>query len=268
MLKQRVLTAIVLIISVVAGVLYLPPLFFRGASAIFFALGLWEWTNLAGFRTLLGRILCFLATPLLGLLFLILFQWGGQALLIEGLPRFILAFWMLVFFTLVRFPKDSALLRSKITGVFVGCMVLLPAWAMLIALQNEDPKWVLYVLALVAVADSGAYFVGKRFGRHKLAPAISPGKTWEGVAGALGSSLVIIIGGYVILKPLMMFYQWLALGMVTVIASIVGDLFESAFKRLQGVKDSGKLLPGHGGILDRIDGLTAAFPIFTILLFY
>jgi phosphatidate cytidylyltransferase len=267
MLKQRVLTAIVLIALVVAGV-WLPPLFFRGVSAIFFAFGLWEWTSLAGFRTFLGRTLCFLGTPLLGLLLLILFRWGGQTLLIEGLPRFILAFWVLAFFVLIRFPKDSALLRSKITGVFVGCMVLLPAWAMLIALQNESPRWVLYVLALVAVADSGAYFVGKRLGRHKLAPAISPGKTWEGVAGALVFSLVIIMGGYVILEPLMPLYKWLALGVVTVIGSIVGDLFESVFKRLRGVKDSGRLLPGHGGILDRIDGLTAAFPIFTIFLFY
>jgi len=268
MLKTRVVTAIFLIGFVISAVLLLPPFWFKVCSTLFFSLALWEWTALAGFKTCLGRVLCFVTTPLLGLLILILFQWGGYHFLIHGLPRFILVFWLLVVFVLTRFPKDSMLLSSKMTGTLVGCLVLLPAWGMLIALQNEDPRWVLYVLALVAMADSSAYFVGRRFGKHKLAPAISPGKTWEGVLGALVFSVPVIVAGYLRLNVLMTWYEWLGLGLLTVLSSIAGDLLESIFKRLRSVKDSGKLLPGHGGILDRIDGVTAAVTIFTILLFY
>jgi len=121
----------------------------------------------------------------------------------------------------------------------------------------------LYLLSLVWVADIGAYFIGKRFGRHKLAPSISPGKTREGLLGGLVSSLLWMIVVYqasagwgIALLP------FLLIGVLTALASVFGDLFESVLKREAGVKDSSKLLPGHGGVLDRIDGVLAATPVF------
>ena len=140
----------------------------------------------------------------------------------------------------------------------------MPAWFLLVALQYRDPKLVLYILILIWTADISAFFIGRRFGRHRLAPSISPGKTWEGVLGALSVSFIIIAFGYPILQPGMSILNWVVLGVISVIFSVIGDLLESSYKRIRNVKDSGTLLPGHGGMLDRLDSLIAAIPVFTI----
>jgi phosphatidate cytidylyltransferase len=150
------------------------------------------------------------------------------------------------------------------SGVLVvaGWVVLVPAS---LALATLEPRRLLAVLALVWVADSAAYFVGRAWGRHKLAPSISPGKTWEGALGGVAGALVWAI----ICRSVFEDAAWpayLAAAALLAAASIVGDLFESAAKRRAGVKDSGTLLPGHGGILDRIDSATAVLPLAALLL--
>lgn len=264
MLKARIKTAALLLPLVIGSILFLNPLPFMIISLLFFLLALWEWTSLAGFTSTLSRIGAFLLIPLVVLLSLAILQLLGKNVLQEGVPVLIIAFWFLVFFLLIRYPKNLSLWKSKATGIMAGGIALIPAWAALVLLHHLDPKWVLYVLTLIWAVDTAAYFVGKRFGKHKLAPHVSPGKTWEGVGGAFIAALLVATLGYFILEPRISWLGWMVLALITTIFAIVGDLFESAFKRAHHLKDSGSLLPGHGGILDRIDSILAAVPLFTL----
>ncbi len=264
MLKKRVITACFLLPSVVLAVIFLPSPSFAIISGLIFLLAIWEWTYLAGFESKISRTLCLLLFPLVILLLITILQWLGREVLEEGLFLLLVAFWLFALYSLYHYPKSLLFSESRVIGVISGCLVLVPAWVLLVALQYSEPKLVLYILALIWMADITAFFVGKRFGRHKLAPSISPGKTWEGVLGALSVSFLIIGLGYSILQPGMSILSWVILGIISVVFSIVGDLFESSYKRIRNIKDSGTLLPGHGGMLDRIDSLTAAIPMFTI----
>jgi phosphatidate cytidylyltransferase len=152
--------------------------------------------------------------------------------------------------------------------LLAGSLCVVPAWCALAWLHSQDPlgpRWALYALALVWAADSGAYFAGSRFGRRKLAPRISPGKSWEGVAGGVAGSMLLgalafpLLGlGWTSLPALLL------LTVLTAGISVVGDLFESLMKRHSGLKDSGAVLPGHGGLMDRLDSLLAALPVFAV----
>ena len=155
--------------------------------------------------------------------------------------------------------------RGSLAAAFAGGAVLLPTWLAMVRLQTE-PLQLLQLLGVVWVADTAAYVTGRLWGKHKLAPAISPGKTWEGVAGAVAAVAVyyVVLSGSVSAGPWAMGWGWLIFAGVLVL-SIVGDLLESWVKRRAGVKDSGALLPGHGGVLDRIDGLTASMPLAALL---
>ena len=149
-----------------------------------------------------------------------------------------------------------------------GILVLVPAWRALVAVRDVEQHgqyYLLFLLALIWAADTAAYFVGRRWGRFSLAPRVSPGKTWEGVWGALASGLVLsmTMAALMGMAP-RSWFGFALLGGFTVVASIVGDLLESVCKRASGVKDSGQLLPGHGGVLDRLDSLTAAAPVFML----
>ena len=267
-LKSRIITASILIPFVVLGILYLPIIPFAIVSGLLFLLAGYEWTNLAGFKSKITRLLALLAIPLFGLFILGLLYVAGKNVLEQGFPIVIVAFWLTAVFFLYRFPKDNAFWKFPVVGIITGSLVLTPAWFMMMLLKYMDPKLILYVMILVWVADSAAYFAGRRFGKTKLAPEISPGKTWEGVIAALIASLIVIVLGFYIIEPKMKSFHWIFVGLLTAIFSIIGDLFESAFKRLRGVKDSGTILPGHGGILDRIDSLTAAIPIFGVGMAY
>ncbi len=147
----------------------------------------------------------------------------------------------------------------------LGVLLIAALWLAIVALRIIDPAWVLIFMAVIWVADSAAYFAGKNFGKHKLAPSISPGKTWEGVAGALtGVSILAFI-----VQPKLGFELWVVLVLFWLLCllGVLGDLFESFLKRQAGVKDSGTILPGHGGVLDRIDGLIPALPAAIALIY-
>lgn len=265
MLKQRVITGIILVAIVLLALLALPPAAFAVVSmVVIVGLGSWEWAALVGYRLMPQRLIAMLPTLLLALLCLF-FQPPLMPLLVMALMV-----WVSILGLLVRYRQHTRFYRDN-KGLLpvLGTLVLVLAWYSLIHLNTQSVAYVLYVIGLVAVADTGAYFTGKRFGKVKLAPELSPGKTREGAYGALALGTVwAVIWAIGLHFSMGQTLAFIALSLVVVVLSIAGDLFESLLKREAGVKDSGTLLPGHGGILDRIDGLLAALPIFTLGLWW
>ncbi len=268
MLSTRILTALLLIPAVLAALFLLPPRAWGMLSLLAIALAGDEWAQLASYRGVLRGL--FIAGVLLIGGYLLWLPMAGFArgwpdgvVLAVCLPATLL--WSLVvpYWLYTRSRVNSALGMAVL-----GWLMLIAAWLALTQLQARSPWLALAAMAIVWVADTAAYFVGRAFGRHKLAPAISPGKTWEGLGGALAAVALYALAllplaaaaGYSgpISPPAVAL--WLALALALTGLSAVGDLFESLLKRNAGVKDSGKLLPGHGGVLDRIDALLAALP--------
>ena len=261
MLLQRILTALVLIPLVFAGVLYLPPVWFAAVVGALVLLGGHEWTRLAGLEGAGPRML---AVGALGTLMLLaFFLMGGDGFV--WISAAAAGWWLWVAAAMLSGRTDRISGDSPAAKSLLGLVTLLPAWTALVALRgwgSEGPWLLLFLLTLIWVADSAAYFAGRRWGRVKLAPAISPGKSREGVYGAVAGS-VVWSGLLIALRPETGHAALIVLLCVAVcLVSVVGDLFESLMKRRAGVKDSGTLLPGHGGVLDRIDSLTAAAPLF------
>jgi len=264
MLKQRLLTAAILIPLVVWGILQLPTPYLAAVLGLLIAQGGWEWGGLMKLSSAAKRAFYTLAVAAC-LLVVWFFARGADWL---ALPLLSLFWWLLAVSWVWTYPRTATRWSATWMQFFIGLVVLVPAWLAVVALHEsgaQGPYWVLYLLTLIWVADSGAYFGGRRFGKHKLAPAVSPGKTWEGVASAL-----LACTGYALIAATVLGLagnQWPAfvvLSLVTVVFSILGDLTESMFKRHAGIKDSGSLLPGHGGVLDRIDSVTAAAPVFVV----
>src|SRR5690606_21924949 len=257
MLKQRVITAVILLPLVVGVLLIGPAWLVEVLLAIGMLLAAREWAPLAGFS---GRGWMFAYSMLAALL-----AAGGMVGVRQPgvLPAILVvacAWWLLAL--------GLILWRPHLPGWLAGCAGLLavvPAWLAILQLYRNaayGSQWLVFLLALVWAADIGAYFAGRAFGRHKLAPQVSPGKTWEGLAGGLALALLAgWAGAWWFGQPLP---RLLALVTVAILASVVGDLTESFFKRRAGVKDSGGLLPGHGGVLDRLDSLLAAAPLFVL----
>lgn len=251
MLKTRVITAFALLFGVLFGLFYLPSLYWSLLTLGVIAIGAWEWGGMAAYpRT--GRWAYLVLTIAFGLSFFALKTRVEEAYLAA------IAFWLLLALPWLLFGwkvRHPALLAAT------GWMVLFPTWFALMDFHAMRPALLFGLMAVVAVADIGAYFAGRAFGKHKLAPAISPGKTWEGVGGgllsvALYGALWVALEGYLGVP----FPGFILLLSMTVL-SVEGDLFESWLKRQAGIKDSGHILPGHGGVLDRIDALTAALPL-------
>jgi phosphatidate cytidylyltransferase len=269
MLKQRLITAAILIPLVVWGILQLPTTYLALILALFVIQGGWEWSGLMKLHGVTGRGL-FVAVVAVGLAGAWLFAFARQGGATDwlALPVLSLFWWLLALVWVGGYPHSAARWSATWRQAVIGLLVLVPTWLAVVGLHGgseRGPYWVLYLLSLIWVADSGAYFGGRCWGRHKLAPAVSPGKTWEGVASAiLVSTLYAVLGaGFFGLEG----NQWpafIVLSLVTVAFSILGDLTESMFKRHAGIKDSGNLLPGHGGVLDRIDSVTAAAPVFVV----
>jgi phosphatidate cytidylyltransferase len=264
MLKQRLLTAVILI-PLVLWVLTLSSQTFAWVTGIFIIVGAYEWAGLCAWHTKRTRMFY----TMLVILLLTLAYWFRHELNLLWILFGTCIWWIVALIWLLRYQYSQfSLPTSKRKKAFLGILILLPPWMALIYLhehENYGWQWVVFLLVLIWVADSGAYFVGKRWGKIKLADKISPGKTYEGVAGAFIMSLIVSLG-YALtlsLKPMTLFF-FMLLCLLTIMASILGDLLESLFKRQAGIKDSSQILPGHGGILDRIDSLTAATPIFVI----
>ncbi|WP_428623271.1 phosphatidate cytidylyltransferase [Sedimenticola sp.] len=264
MLLHRILTALVLLPLVIGGVLYLPTDGFALLLGSVILLGGHEWTRLAALTSPPRRF--FYLISIAGAMVLLHLLLQDPTL---SLGLFIMASvgWLVVSWQIVRYRPDQSAEPGQAGKLLIGYFVLLPTWAALVYVHGSGetgPVLVLYTLSLSWVADTGAYFAGRQWGKVKLSPHISPKKTREGVYGALAA--VGIWSGWLIwLRPETgSMPQIVLLCLLVCLVSVVGDLFESLLKRQAGIKDSGNLLPGHGGILDRIDSLTAVAPVFTL----
>lgn len=273
MLRQRVATALVLVSALLSAMFLLPHSGWLLLAGLLVVVAAAEWGALIGLSRVSRAFYCAVSV----ILFLACCRAGGLAGVSDwASPRVLAlvlgigaAFW-LTLAPLWLIAKWS--LRTSHAGIGVGWLVLIPAGLALVHLRSVDPLLLLAAMAVVWVADIAAYFVGRAFGRHKLAPGISPGKSWEGALGAVG---FVIIYGFVVAysQPQLGLPDpsgaigALGLGATLVLIaamSVVGDLFESLAKRQAGVKDSGSILPGHGGILDRIDSLTSTLPLVSL----
>ncbi|MCW8886562.1 MAG: phosphatidate cytidylyltransferase [Motiliproteus sp.] len=261
MLKQRVLTALVLAPLVLAAVFLLPLSYFQWFIAVVTLLGAWEWGNLSDFRSPPQRwgyaLVVTAAVPMI-----VLLSMSAQLLLLVSA-----GFWMLVIYWVKSYPDTAAQWGGRPVRALMGVVVLIPTWQALVLLKQMVPAGGLLLLLMLIVwgADIGAYFAGRAWGREKLAPAVSPGKTMAGFYGGLATSMLIAVvaawywqlsGADIVL--------FMAVCLLTALASVLGDLLESMVKRHRGIKDSSQLLPGHGGVMDRIDSLTAAAPVFAL----
>lgn len=265
MLRQRILTALVLIPLVILAVLQLPTQQFAALLAVLVLMGAWEWSNLAGLASPVSRV-AYVALVVLALW--LAWWWHGQPVA-QGILVLAFAGWVLA---LAWIGRPDFARGNRLFKLVTGLWVLVPAWLGLVLLHAHPaigPQLVLFLMVLIWVADSGAFFAGRRWGRHKLAPSVSPGKTWEGVYGALAAcALVALLGAWWMEGSPRELVSFLLICLVTILFSIAGDLFESLMKRQRGIKDSGQLLPGHGGVLDRVDSLTAAAPVFVLGLYW
>ncbi|MFY9261063.1 MAG: phosphatidate cytidylyltransferase [Gallionella sp.] len=263
MLKERAITAAILLVLFLAALFALPNLAWLLLIVVMVAQGTAEWSRMAQLSNSLSKLYWWASVlAMMGLLWADS-QLTGQSLL--WLHLVVYAFAALLWLIIVpTWMIVGWKVKQPVLMMAVGWMVLIPTGLAMLDLRVESPWLLLFIMALVWVADSAAYFTGRKFGKNKLAPSISPGKTWEGVAGAMvGVTVYVLLIGF--LTPAFVQYALLPVLVVTawwwVGLAVIGDLFESAIKRQAGLKDSGALLPGHGGLLDRIDALTSTLPL-------
>ena len=258
MLKQRLVTALVLIPVLLLILLAMP----RQTAVLVLALmvlqGAWEWS---GFLRIEQTAIRVGYVALVAVLMATAWFAALDSEVLNLLLAAALGWWLVAFLWLSVMPGKV----SAGAAALAGLAVLVPAWVALGRLhlvEPAGPQWVIFLLVLVSLADVGAFFAGRHFGRLKLAPRVSPGKTWEGLFG--GMCLAMIVSGIALLWFSVPAGPFLALCAAVVLISVIGDLTESLFKRFAGLKDSGRIFPGHGGVLDRIDSLTAAAPLFLL----
>ncbi len=249
---------------VVAAVLWLPNLWLAIALGIIVLIGAWEWCALACVRKTVWRS-CYLAATVA--LMSVLYALGPNTS--AGILIFSVLWWCLAWCWIFAAQRReiTVVTLTPISLALLGWLVLLAAWLAVVELHRFSsigPSLVLLLMAIIWGADIAAFFGGRRWGRTPLASKLSPGKTWEGVVSALAATLVIALLGFRHVDVELNRWVFVALCLGAASFSIVGDLFESLLKRRAGVKDSGKLLPGHGGVLDRVDSLTAAAPVFAL----
>ncbi|GKX55331.1 phosphatidate cytidylyltransferase [Leminorella grimontii] len=280
MLKSRIITALILIPLVIAALFMLPPLPFAIVIIAVCMLAAWEWGQFLGFKTAAFRIpLAVLCGIGLGALYWPVYASGMPPLANPVVDAFLLAslgWWALALLMVLSYPSSARFWqKSPLLRLMFGVLTIVPFFFGMIALRQHGLQenaytgawWLLYVMVLVWGADSGAYAFGRLFGKHKLAPKVSPGKTLEGLIGGLVTS-ALIAWLFSLFVPLHISLNTLLIcSVLAVLASVLGDLTESMFKRESGIKDSSQLIPGHGGVLDRIDSLTAAIPVFACLIF-
>ncbi|UJF18898.1 phosphatidate cytidylyltransferase [Vibrio sp. SS-MA-C1-2] len=280
MLKQRIITALILAPLVIAGIFLLPLNAFIIAIAAITLIGCWEWTQ---FIDAPSRIQSMIIPVVALVLSFFILPFDAPSLLTVTASHYVMLaiggfWWIIVSLLVIGYPDSQRYwIKSNLLRQLMGLLTMLPfLWSMLLLRSmggEEQPylgaKVVLLVCLLVWSADSGAYFSGKRFGKNKMAPKVSPNKTLEGLlGGTIAAILVTWIGAHLMNIPFSNLGMMFVIAAITVVASVMGDLAESMFKRVSGIKDSGTILPGHGGILDRIDSLTAAIPVFALLYFW
>jgi phosphatidate cytidylyltransferase len=266
MLKQRVITAIILLVLFLLALFVLPDTVWAMMVTVMVLQGASEWSRLAKFSG--NKANLFWGLTLAMMLGLVWFD-AYHTLEQQALPHIAVyalsaVLWLAIVPTwlMVGWKVEQPLLMA-----LVGWIVLIPTGMAMMDLREGHPMWLLGMMGLVWMADIAAYFTGRKFGRNKLAPSISPGKTWEGMAGAMiGAAAYVLVawsfsGLSITLLPVLLVAGWCWVGL-----AVFGDLFESAIKRQAGVKDSGALLPGHGGLLDRIDALTSTLPLAALAL--
>lgn len=265
MLKQRILTALVLLPVSLIGFFLLDGGWFALFIGAVVSLGAWEWARLAGWEAQAARVGY---AVVVALALMLLYALPGLAPWLLGLA---VVWWGLATWLIMTYPGSAPHWSGTVRKLCIGWVVLLPAWEGLLVLKQWPSglgNWlILSVMVLVWVADIGAYFSGRAFGKRKLAPAVSPGKSWAGLYGGLSIALLVtLVTGLARGWAPGQLIGALVIAAIVVLVSVVGDLTESMFKRQAGIKDSSQLLPGHGGVLDRIDSLTAAIPVFAVLL--
>ena len=258
MLRARIITAIVLVVGLLVVLFILPAQAAMVAVALAVLASAWEWSAFAGLARTAQRLGYVGLVGLTGVLLLVITESSGLHGAVAWLA---LGWWALALYWVLGFPRA---ISSQIAAL-CGAAVLLPIWVVLVELlaqPGDGAMLVLLLMVIVWAADIGAYFGGRRFGRVKLAPRVSPGKTWEGViAGLLAGCLVAGLAAWLLDLPVPGVAM---LAPALVLISVLGDLTVSLFKRNAGLKDSGHLLPGHGGILDRVDSLSAAAPLYLL----
>ena len=271
MLKQRIITAIILISLVATSIIYLPFIYLAVFFAVMVLIAAWEWSNLIGQLTFLSRSAFTLACALL----IAATAWHAQLLSdvvvsrVQDILGVACVWWSIALLWVKAYPASAVIWRSLFMRTLMGFLTLVPAWLALVflRLQENGIELIFILIMLVTAADIGAYFSGIRWGKNKLAPAVSPGKSWQGFWGGLMASMLL---------SALIWFLWgqahftlqavVAVTVVTVLGSVLGDLLESMVKRERGIKDSGTILPGHGGMMDRLDSMTAAAPIFALSL--
>ncbi|MDW3095210.1 MAG: phosphatidate cytidylyltransferase [Gammaproteobacteria bacterium] len=267
MIKQRVITAAILAPIVILSMLYMPTRWFAGFLALVAALGAWEWASMVA-KTIVPRIIYVLVCcVLMAICWFILDEVQIRLIIFAGC-----IYWVFILL-LLSFYQSSWIGNYLLDGFlhYSGYFVIVVGWLAMSSLHQQNPLLLLFLFVLIWIADIAAYFAGKKFGRNKLAEQLSPGKTREGVLGAMmGTFMFSLLGVWLWREQL----DWgialyfVILCVLTALISVVGDLFESLLKRNAGKKDSGNLIPGHGGVLDRIDSLLAASPGFMLGLYW
>lgn len=271
MLKQRVITALVLAPLMIGGIFFLPLYEFGLFIGLIATVAAWEWANLAGFDKQPSRIFYAFA---MAAAISVAIQLQGQSEFRDYSLMAGATWWLLALALVLSYPKTADAWSNLAARSIFGFLVLIPMWVGFTYLKaQEHSNWlIVYLMLVIWGADTGAYFAGKTWGKAKLAPKVSPGKSWAGFWGGLATSmLVAAVFAYVwhhnihALSGLAVF-KLMLIAAITTLASVLGDLTESMLKRQRGIKDSSNLLPGHGGVLDRIDSMASAVPVFALLL--
>jgi phosphatidate cytidylyltransferase len=276
MTRTRLLAALVMAPVAIAAILLLPTPWMIALAAVLFLTGLWEWFDLAEIEDTLSRTV--LLVVHMALMVAIVWASRTSGIGVAQAPSMVLfkiaslvgvVWWLLALLWLQRFNFASDhRTYARMFKLAAAALSVIPAWCALAWIHADGPNghwWLLTALAVVWAADSGAYFAGRKFGMLKLAPRVSPNKTVEGLIGGAFAGVAAGVGFSLLAGATTEQLPWVALvSFVAVLFSVVGDLFESLLKRHVGVKDSGHLIPGHGGILDRIDGVLAALPVFAL----
>ncbi len=261
MLRTRIITAVVLVALLLAVVLWLPPIATLIVVTAVVLAGAWEWS---AFLRAPAPALRVLYVGIVAVLLPLVWWLTATSTGTKVVLAIAVLWWMVALMWVIFAPRRAASWSAALAGL----LALVPTWVALVRLRldmSRGAQWMLFVLILVWVADIGAFFAGRRFGRMRLAPEVSPGKTWEGVMGGVTLSVLVAIAGsqWFGIPPAL----FVPLCMVAVAFSVVGDLTESLLKRFAGMKYSGTLFPGHGGVMDRIDSVTGAAPVLFFGLF-